>query len=153
MARLEDIPEATREAIIALDIPAPATHPFVVGPPLSERRVAIVSSAALHDRREMPFLPGSGEFRELPASLPGADIRMSHVSINFDRAGFQRDLDVVYPVSRLAELAAEGIVGSVADTHYAVMGSTDPKVMTETVEALVARFRRDRIDAVLFSPV
>ena len=153
MARIEDIPQATREAVLALEIPEPDNRPFVVGPPLRERRVAIVSSAALHDRRELPFMPGSAEYRELPASLPAADIRMSHVSINFDRSGFQRDINVAYPVERLGELAAEGAIGSVADSHYAVMGSTDPATMTETVEALVARFLRDRIDAVLFSPV
>ncbi|MEZ5854588.1 MAG: glycine/sarcosine/betaine reductase selenoprotein B family protein [Hyphomicrobiaceae bacterium] len=153
MAHIQDIPQGTRDAILALEIATPTPKPFVSGPPLSERRVAIVSSAALHAKDEPPFLFGSPEFRELKASLPVADIRMSHVSINYDRQGFQRDINVAYPIERLKELAAEGIVGAVSDTHYAVMGSTDPKTMSETVEALLARFRRDRIDAVLFSPV
>jgi D-proline reductase (dithiol) PrdB len=153
MARIEDIPAATREAILALEILTPEARPFVAGPPLKERRVAIVSSAALHASDEAPFLPGSAEMREIPAALPVGDIRMSHVSINFDRQGFQRDINTVYPVERLKELAREGVIGSTAAMHYAVMGSTDPKTMSETVEALVARLARDRIDAVLFSPV
>ena len=153
MARIEDIPQATLEAILALEIPQPESRPFVEGPPLRERRVAMVSSAALHDRRELPFMPGSAEFRELPSALSPADIRMSHVSINFDRSGFQRDINVAYPIDRLNELAAEGVIGSVATTHYAVMGSTDPKTMGETVEALVRRFAEDEVDAVLFLPV
>ncbi len=153
MARIEDIPAATREAVLALEIPTPTEHPFVAGPPLKDRRVAIVSSAALHLRSELPFLPGSAEFRELPSATPAADIRMSHVSINFDRTGFQRDINVVYPIDRLSEIAAEGLIGSVADTHYAVMGSTDPKTMSTTVEALVSRLKADRVDAVLFLPV
>ena len=52
---------------------------------------------------------------------------MSHVSINFDRAGFQRDLNVVYPVDRLRELVAEGVIGGMAETNFTVMGSTDPR--------------------------
>ena len=58
--------------------------------------------------------------------LPAADILISHVSINFDRTGFQRDLNVVYPIDRLRELVAEGVIGGVAETHFTVMGSTDP---------------------------
>ncbi len=153
MAHIHDIPQGTRDAILALDIETPSSNPFVAGPPLNQRRVAIVSSAALHASNEPPFLHGTPEFRELKSSLPVADIRMSHVSINYDRQGFQRDVNIAYPIDRLNELAQEGIIGAVSDTHYAVMGSTDPKTMTETVEALLARFRRDRIDAVLFSPV
>ena len=153
MARIDDIPAATREAVLALEIPTPVEQPFIAGGSLSERRVAIVSSAALHLRSELPFLPGSAEFRELPSATPAADIRMSHVSINFDRTGFQRDINVVYPIDRLSELAAEGLIGSVAATHYAVMGSTDPKTMSTTVEALVSRLKSDRVDAVLFLPV
>lgn len=153
MARIEDIPQPTRDAILELEIPTPATSPWVSGAPLSQRKVAIVTSAALHRRAEPPFPAGSGEFRELPVAASPSEFVMSHVSINYDRAGFQRDINVVYPVDRMRELAAEGVIGSVADTNFSVMGSTDPKLMNETVEALMARFARDRIDAVLFSPV
>ncbi|NDG38520.1 MAG: selenoprotein B glycine/betaine/sarcosine/D-proline reductase, partial [Betaproteobacteria bacterium] len=50
--------------------------------------MAIVSSAALIRRGDAPFPVGSGEYRAVPASWNSADILMSHVSINFDRAGF-----------------------------------------------------------------
>lgn len=153
MARIEDIPQPTRDAILALEIPAPESAPFVSGRPLAERRVAIVSSAALHDASELPFMPGSAEYRALPSTLAPSAIYMSHVSINFDRAGFQRDINVVYPVERLQELAEAKTISSVADTHYAVMGSTDPKTMSDTVEALVGHLAEDRVDAVLFLPV
>ncbi len=153
MARIEDIPQPTRDAILGLACPAPENAPWVTGVPLGRRKVAIVTSAALHRRDEPPFPAGSPEFRELPAATPAGEFVMSHVSINFDRAGFQRDINVAYPVDRMRELADDGIIGSAADTNFAVMGSTDPKLMCETVEALMTRFARDRIDAVLFSPV
>jgi D-proline reductase (dithiol) PrdB len=153
MARLEDIPQPTRDAVVAAPCPSFDTQPFVSGPPLARRRVAIVSSAALIRRGDKPFPFGSAECRFLPASLPAADILMSHVSINFDRAGFQRDLNVVYPIDRVRELANEGVIGGVAETHFTVMGSTDPAGLTETASQIAGQLRRERIDSVLLSPV
>lgn len=153
MARLEDIPQPTRDAVVAAPCPTFDTHPFVVGPPLARRRVAIVSSAALIRRGEQPFHFGSAECRFLPASLPAGEILTSHVSINFDRAGFQRDLNVVYPIDRLRELAAEGVIGGVAETHFTIMGSTDPAGMIATADQIAGQLRQERIDAVLLSPV
>lgn len=153
MARLEDIPEPTRTAVANLPCPEFATTPFVSGPRLAERRVAIVSSAALIRRGDKPFPFGSGEHRAVPGEWDNKDILISHVSINFDRAGFQRDLNVVYPIDRLRELAAEGVIGSVADTHYSVMGSTDPAAMVEAADGIAAALLADHCNAVVLAPV
>ncbi len=153
MARIDDIPEPTRTAVSALPCPTFETIPFVRGVPLNKRRVAMVSSAALIKRDEKPFSIGSGEYRALPKGLSAADLLISHVSINFDRAGFQRDLNVVFPIDRLQELASDGLIGSVAYTHYTVMGSTDPIMMVETADALAAAMLADSVDAVLLLPV
>src|ERR1700677_3868501 len=153
MARLEDIPEPTRTAVVNLPCPSFDTTPFVAGTPLSERRVAIVSSAALIHRGDKPFPFGSGEYRAVPSDWSNNDILVSHVSINFDRAGFQRDLNVVYPIDRLRELAAEGVIGGVAETHFPVKGSTEPAGMSSIENQIAGQLRRERIDSILLSPV
>jgi len=153
VARIDDIPEPTRSNILQLECPALEGQPFVAGPPLARRRVAIVSSAAIHPRTEPVFPHGATEFRRLPATLDAGDIVMSHVSVNFDRHGFAADLNVIYPIDRLRELAAAGVIGSVAATHYASMGATDPATMAATTAQLVGQLRQDRVDAVLLSPV
>jgi D-proline reductase (dithiol) PrdB len=153
VARIDDIPEATRTNIVALDCPTPTTHPFVQGPPLHERTVAILSTAALTKRGDPPFMPGTAEVRELSASLPSSEILMSHVSVNYDRQGWQRDINTIYPIDRLRELTAEGVIRGVADTHFTVMGSTDPKLMEEAADSIVARMKRDRIGSILACPV
>lgn len=153
MARIDDIPLPTRDGVIALECPIVDARPFVAGPPLSQRRVALVSSAALFPRGGAPFMPGSAEFRELPASLPADQILLSHVSINFDRTGWQRDINVVYPIDRLRQLAAAGAIGAIAATHYSVLGSTDPKLMAETADSVAARMKREGVDAVMLCPV
>jgi D-proline reductase (dithiol) PrdB len=153
MARLEDIPEPTRTAVANLPCPSFDTSPFVTGPALPRRRVAIVSSAALIRRGDKPFPFGSGEYRAVPSDWGNNEILISHVSINFDRAGFQRDINVVYPIDRLRELAAEGVIGSVAGTHYTVMGSTDPAAMVEAADGIAAALLADGCDAVVLTPV
>ena len=153
MARLEDIPQPTRDAVVAAPCPSFDSQPFVGGPSLAQRRGAIVSSAALIRRGEKPFHFGSAECRFLPASIPAGELLISHVSINFDRAGFQRDLNVVYPIDRLRELAAEGVIGGMAETNFTVMGSTDPVGMTATADQIAGQLRQELIDSVLLSPV
>ena len=153
MARLDDIPEPTRTAVRDIPCPSFATSPFVSGPELSERRIAIVSSAALIKRGDPPFPFGSGEYRAVPGAWESGDILISHVSINFDRAGFQRDVNVVYPIDRLRDMAADGTIGSVAETHYTVMGSTDPATMTEAADAIAAALHADRVTGVVLAPV
>jgi D-proline reductase (dithiol) PrdB len=153
MARLEDIPQPTRDAVANLPCPSFDKQPFVGGAPLSQRRVAIVTSAAIIRRGDQPFAFGSGEARAVTSSTPADELLISHVSINFDRSGFQRDRNVVFPLDRLNELAAEGVIGSVAGNHYTVMGSTDPAAMAESVAQVSGLLQQDKVDAVLLTPV
>ncbi len=52
---------------------------------------------------------------------------MSHISVNVDRSGFQQDFNVVFPVLRLKDMAADGEIGLVADFGYSFMNATDPE--------------------------
>jgi D-proline reductase (dithiol) PrdB len=153
MARPEDIPEPTRTVVTTVECPRFDTHPFVEGPPLAQRRVAIISSAALIKRGDTPFHFGSTDYRTIPADLPASEILTSHVSINFDRSGFQRDINTVYPIDRLKELAADGVIGGVANTHYTIMGSSDPDGMADSADQIAGQLRQERIDSILLSPV
>lgn len=94
MACIEDIRHPTRDAIIGLAMPALDGQPWVRPKPLTRSRIAILKSAALHRRTEMPFEAGTPEFRELPSALAPADMLMSHISINFDRHATARDINV-----------------------------------------------------------
>ena len=153
MARIEDIYQPTRDAIVNLPIPELPGSPWVEPRPLAQSKVAMLTSAALHHRDEPRFAAGTAEFRVLPSTLEPADMLMSHISINFDRTGFQRDINVAYPIDRLNELAEEGVIGSVADKHYSVMGSTDPATMSETAERLAEQLQADGVDTLLLCPV
>jgi D-proline reductase (dithiol) PrdB len=153
VTRLTDLPPAQARRLAELECPEFQTRPFVSGPPLAQRRVAIVSSAGLVVRGENPFRGRDPDYRAIPAATKPADLLISHISINFDRTGFQEDWNVVFPLDRLNELAAEGAIGSVAATHYSFMGATDPVEMEAHARELAGRLKQDGVDAVILSPV
>ncbi len=123
------------------------------GPPLSRRRVAIVTTAGLHRREDRTFTLGVGEYRIIPDDADAADLIMSHVSSNFDRTGFQQDINVVFPIERLRELADEGTIGSVARYHYAFMGATPPTAHEAVAGDLAALLHDDRVTGVVLAGV
>jgi D-proline reductase (dithiol) PrdB len=153
VTRLTDLPPAMAQRLAELECPDFTTRPWVTGPALSQRRVAIVSSAGLVVRGEMPFRGRDADYRAIPSGTASENLLMSHISINFDRTGFQEDWNVVFPLDRLNELAAERTIGSVAATHYSFMGATDPVQMETHARELTGRLKSDRVDAVILSPV
>jgi len=153
MARLTDLPPATAKRYAELECPSFTTAPWVNGPPLAERRVAIVSSAGLVVKGEKPFRGRDPDYRVIPSETRPEQLMFSHISINLDRSGFQEDWNVVFPLDRLREFAAEGVIGSVAATHYSFMGATDPVQMEPYARDVASRLKTDGVDAALLSPV
>src|SRR5262245_21743630 len=153
MTRLTDLPPAQAKRLAELECPDFKTRPWVTGPTLSRRRVAIVSSAGLVLRGEGPFRAADPDYRVLPSDTKPAELLFSDMTFNFARTGFQEDWNAVFPLDRLNELAAEGSIGSVAATHYSFMGATVPAPMGPHARQLARRLKSDQVDAVILSPV
>ncbi len=154
MAQLDQMTAGERKFLEQLKCPTFETQPWAEGPPLRQRRVAIVSTAGLHTRADRPFTLGPGDYyRVIPGDVKANDLVMSHASTNFDDTGFQQDLNVVFPLDRLREFAEERIIGSVADFHYSFMGAHDPMNMEQEARTLAGLLRKDNVDAVLLLPV
>ena len=154
MARLELMPEHERKHLESLECQSFETHPWAEGPPLRNRRVAIISTAGLHRHEDRPFTFDPGDYyRVIPGDIKAADLIMSHVSTNFDHSGFQQDWNVLFPIDRLHEFAKDGTIGSVADFHYSYMGATDPMQMEQETRNLAAIIKKDNVDALLLVPV
>ena len=153
MARLEDLAEGLARHLRDLPVPSFDETPFVAGPPVADRRVALVSTAGLAMRGDAPFAMGGADYRVIPGDADPADVVMSHISVNYDRTGYQRDWNVVLPLERLHEMAADGEIGSVADHHYSFMGATAPEDMRPAAERIADHMKADSVDAVLLLPV
>ena len=128
--------------------------PCTTAPPLDQARVAIVTTAGLRPDGVATWTLGQGF-----VVLDGAErnLTLAHSSPNFDRTGVASDLNVVYPVDRLAELAERGVIGSVASQHIAFMGAQPDHVLStlrlDTGPAAAQLLRDDGVDVVLLTPV
>ena len=152
MVRMTELTPSLQDAVEKGFNPTFEGKPFVLGPSLSKRRVAVVTSAGLSRRGEPLFRLGDSSYRAIPADIPTSELLMSHVSINFDRTGFMRDQNVLFPVERLYEMATEGTIGSVAATHYSFMGAGHPAPMEPYAREVAERMKTDDVDAVLLTP-
>ena len=122
--------------------------------PLADSTVAIVTSAALHRAGDDGFRPGDTEYRVLPADA--RDLVLGHWSPNFDRSGIAIDLNVVYPIDRLDEMAADGTIGAVAPRHVSFAGNQPDDVATVRLDSgprAAAELAADGVDVVLLTPV
>lgn len=147
--------EAMRALAASLPVPEFEDTPFnPPSKPLAECRVAIVTSAALHRPDQERFGPADIGFRTLDRA--DRDLILGHWSPNFDHVGFQLDLNVVYPIDRLEELAADGVIGEVAPRHFAFAGNqpdTVSEVRLDTGPSCAAELKADGVDVVLLTPV
>ena len=155
MARITDFPEWERHHHLdkISTLPDFGEAPFVAGPPLNQRRVAIITTSGIHVRGDRPFENGAADYRIIPGNTPPAELVMSHTSVNFDRSGFQEDVNVVFPLARLLELEADQVVGSVSDYHYSFMGAAPILALEPKARELAGLLKKDGVDAVLLSPV
>jgi D-proline reductase (dithiol) PrdB len=125
---------------------------------LSQCKLALVTTAGLHRRGDQPFsrdVPGSeSSYRVIPSDTNPADIIQSHFSIGFDRTAIYRDLNVTFPLERVNELVARGVIGSVARNYYSFMGALrDPsQLMAETGPEVAQRLRDEGVDVALLTP-
>lgn len=153
MVRMSELPDTKRENIEAHGCPRYETEPWVRGSALAQRRISIVSTAGLIMRGERPLTPNDARYRVIPHAAPASEILMSHVSVNFDRTGYQQDLNCILPRDRLSELASDGIIGSVAENHYAFMGAAAPEKLEPNANRLAAELHAADVDTVLLAPV
>lgn len=155
MVRLSDLPEHERAHLRSKNL-GPLGPPAWVSPgkPLSERRVALVTTAGLHRREDSAFALTDASYRVLPGELAASDLVMSHSSVNFDRSGFAEDVNLVFPIDRFRELAAEGVIGGLASNHFSFMGAgLLPDAYEAPARDLARILHRDGVDTAFLTPV
>jgi hypothetical protein len=135
----------------APEFPNPA---WVTPPALADATVAIVTSAALYAAGDDGFTAGDTSYRLIDRER--RDLVMGHWSPNFDHTAVAMDLNVVYPIDRLEELAERGVIGAVAPRHVSFAGNQPDDVATirlDTGPAAAAALRADGVDVAIFTPV
>ncbi|MDH3534833.1 MAG: glycine/betaine/sarcosine/D-proline family reductase selenoprotein B [Gammaproteobacteria bacterium] len=151
MVRMTEMPAVGRGFISRLEMPE-LKHPAWTQPvPAQERRVAIVSTAAVSRRGEKPFSWLARDYRVIPKGE--RDLVMTHVAVEYDRTAWQQDLNAIIPLDRLDEMAQDGEIGSVANEHYAFMGAADPRDMEKSALEVAERMTQEDVNTVFLIPV
>ncbi len=154
MVRTSDMHPDMAKNLLSLPLPQIEPQAWIPARPLSEHQVAIVTTAGMHPSGDRPFNPGSVEYRLIPGDVDFADLRMSHLSVNFDRSGFQQDINTVFPLERLRELAADGTIAGISRYHYSFMGAQpDPTRLEKTGEEIGRLLAEDGVTAAFLTPV
>ena len=89
--------------------------------PLPQARIAVLTTGGIHLADQQPFnVDGDWSYREIPLNTPLEDFRVAHT--HYDTTGVAEDVDAVFPIHRLQELAAEGMVGEAHSPTFSFMG-------------------------------
>jgi D-proline reductase (dithiol) PrdB len=124
--------------------------------PLARCRVALLTSGGVSRRDSRPFDPQARN--DLRVDGIDRDTPLHFFAINddyYDHADAERDVNCVFPIERLAELAAEGVIGEVAPHHYSgFMGRIYIRtaVVNEAAPALARKLLEEGVDAFVLVP-
>ena len=92
--------------------------------PLSECKLALLTTGGLHLKTEAPFdtkhREGDCSYRMLPENVTHDQIMVKHES--YDHKFINEDLNCVFPIDRMREYVSEGKIGSLSEEHYSFMG-------------------------------
>jgi D-proline reductase (dithiol) PrdB len=148
-------------------IPDEPGHPPIpwapVTRPLSEAKVALLTTAGVSMWDDEPFdmelerkrpTRGDPSWRRLRADATSGSVRVNHLHI--DTGYIERDLAVALPLARLRELVDAGEVGSLADTHYSIMGyqgSDTSELADRSAPEIAQSMRNEGVDLALLAPV
>ena len=160
MADLSDLPLSLRLFIKTYPwrrIDPVPFHPLTK--PLSEAKVAIVSTAGLVLASQPPFdehvRGGDYSFREIPDDTDVRTLVDAHRSNSYDHAGVHADPNLGMPLDRLHELVASGEIAAANHRHFSLMGSiTAPgRLVATSAPAVASLLAADAVDAVLLVPI
>ena len=127
--------------------------PWITPRPLTESKIALITTAALHRRDDPPFRFADSGYRIIPDDIDRNDLVQAHISVNFDRTHYQRDLNVVLPLDRMHELADAGEIGGVSPMHFSILGATEAFLLEPSAAEMAQRMRDLGVDTALLIPV
>lgn len=136
--------------------------------PLSASKVALFTTGAVALTDQEPFYPAEWSYEEavrhartfmqrdptlklIPRDTPDAQLRVDHIA--YDLRAARRDINVIFPLTRLRELAAAGEIGELAPNAYSFHGLTNvPRLRDVYAPAWAQQVLQGGIDAVVLTP-
>ena len=136
--------------------------------PLREATIALFSSGGIYRDDQDPYYPAELTYeqairdvrqarerfpslRAIPADTPVEHLRVGHVG--YDIRAAQKDINVIFPLTRFRELAQEGSIGALAERNYSYHGLTNiPRLVQESAPQWAQMLKDDGVGAVFLTP-
>ena len=124
--------------------------------PISECKLCFVSTSGVQLKGSVPFDVvhpiGDYSFRRVPSNSNVDELEIHQ--IKYPTEGANRDINVIYPIERLRELADEGLIGGLTDNLFAFIGyNMDPDRLEATLaEDLADAIEEEGADILLAAP-
>jgi D-proline reductase (dithiol) PrdB len=120
--------------------------------PLKDCRLALVSSGGFYVKDQRPFEENDASIRTIPKDVKPEDLRIYHHGYRDDDA--DRDPNCVFPLERLRELEAVGVIRELADAALSfVTLYSARRELEERAPKIVAELKAMAADAALLVPV
>lgn len=124
--------------------------------PLAESRLTFVTTSGVQVKGTLPFDTahpvGDYTFRRVPSNSKVSDLEIHQ--LKYPTAGADKDLNVIYPIERLQELAKEKIIGGLTENFYSFIGyNMDAERLERTLaEDIAEAVEAEKPDVVLLAP-
>lgn len=137
--------------------------PFAPAPPLTDATVALMSPGGVYLEGQDPtggetqdqavarigeYLSEAPTLVSIPADASVDDLRVRHPG--YDIRGAQRDINCVFPVAALGELAGESLIGRISRRHYSFVGvASQLRLRNKIAPAWGKKLRAEGVDICL----
>ncbi len=121
--------------------------------PLGECRIGLISSGGVYHSSQPAYQDLDDlTYREIPKDVDLAELKIHHVG--YDHTDAEKDVNIVFPVTRLRELEKEGFIGALASPCYTFMGRiySRLRLLKETGPDLAKKLKENSVDACLIVP-
>lgn len=119
---------------------------------LKDMKIALATAAGVHLKTDERFnFAGDFSFRLVPGNTKDVDLMVSHGG--YDNADVNKDINCMFPLSRLRELKETGLFREVAETHIGFMGGggNQEKFKNETGPEIAKILKNEGVDAVVLT--
>ena len=135
----------------------------IVSKKIGDSRVSLVTTAGISMTSDEPFDMntekklgdwGDPSWRLIKRGSTINDISVDHLHI--DTNYIKKDLNVALPIDIVEDLASRGVIGSVSNYHYSIMGyqGKDTSHLANISSPEIARsMKQDNVDLAILAPV
>jgi len=120
--------------------------------PVAQCRIAMISSGGIMYRDQPRFHREDASYRRIPIHARPDELSVWH--FGYPTRDAERDANCVFPLQRMRELEAAGVIGALVDPAFSFMGGiySARKVRDELAPQIIDELKRARADAFFLVP-